>query len=113
MSPEEGRALVDLCGEGAREFQESGLRVFWLPRINMPGGCTPTPMAGVYVASPLDGYSSRLFLEHPVRMPDGSVPPTAPRVFLGRTLYSASINNVPASLPPHQAVLAHLRRYGQ
>jgi len=112
MTPDEARALAHLCGEGAEEFQESGLRLFWLPRIDLPSGCLPTPMFGVYVASPLDGYASRLFLEQPVRMADGTIPPTAARVLLGRTVHSASINNVPASLSPHQAVLAHLRRYG-
>lgn len=111
MTPEEARALVDLCGEGAAEFQESGLRVFWLPRVTLPPGCSPSPMFGIYVASPLDSYTSRLFLEHPVKMADGSVPPTAARVLLGRSVHSASMNNVPASLAPHMAVLAHLRRY--
>jgi hypothetical protein len=112
MTPEDERALVDLCGEGAAEFQESGLRVFWLPRVALPAGCSPSPMFGIYVASPLDNYTSRLFLEHPVTMTDGTVPQTAARVLLGRTVHSASINNVPASLSPHKAVLAHLRRYG-
>lgn len=113
MTDDEARALTDLFGEGATELQESGLRLFWLPRVVLPGGCTPSPMSGVYVASPLDGYPTRLFLEQPVKMADGSVPATSCRVLLGKTLYSASINNVPASLKPHQAVLAHLRRYGQ
>jgi hypothetical protein len=113
MTLDEARALVDLFGEGARELQESGMPAYWLPRVVLPAGCRPTPMAGVYVAAPLDGYLSRLFLESPVTMADGTVPGTTQRILLGRPFFAASINNIPASMPPHQAVLAHLRRYGR
>lgn len=111
MSADERQVCQDLFGDGVCERDESGLRLIILPMVNLPAGCTPDQSMGIYVASPFAGYESRLFLEAPIRLRSGVVPQTTTQVLCGRTMYAASIQGVSASLPVHQAVLAHLSRY--
>ncbi|MHB1550463.1 MAG: hypothetical protein ACYCX6_04620 [Vulcanimicrobiaceae bacterium] len=111
MSDEERRACEDLFGTGVAEYQERGLRLIVLPTVTMPTGCDPSESSGIYVASPLGGYETRLFLERPVRLRSGAMPAITTEVLLGRTMFAASIQGVSARLPIHQAVLAHLARY--
>lgn len=111
MPTEEQRVCEALFGKGVAEHQERGLRLVVLPAVALPAGCSPVVSFGIYVASSLGGYETRLFLEAPVRLRSGVTPPVTTEVLLGRTVYAASIQGVPASLPVHQGVLAHLTRY--
>lgn len=111
MAGEDQRACEALFGEGAAEHRERGLRLVVLPVVTLPEGCNPSRSSGIYVASALAGYDTRLFLEAPVRLRSGVTPAVTAEVLLGRTLYAASIQGVSASLPVHQGVLAHLARY--
>jgi hypothetical protein len=111
MRDDERRACEKLFGEGVGEHQERGLRLIALPLIMLPAGCEPAQSSGIYVASPLGGYQTRLFLEKPIRLKSGVTPPITTEVLLGRTMYAASIQDVPATLPVHQGILAHLARY--
>jgi hypothetical protein len=111
MTEQEKRACEGLFGEGVSEHHEQGLRLVALPAIALPEGCDPAQSSGIYVASPLGGYETRLFLEKPVRLRSGAMPAITTQVLLGRTMYAASIQGVPANLPIHQGVLAHLARY--
>ena len=103
--------LKRLFGEDVRELHEGGLHLFSLPEVPLPPGCHPVSCAGLYVASAFQGYASRLFLASQIRLASGRVPPVTALVLLGRTWYAASIGGVSPALPPHQAILAHLRRY--
>lgn len=113
LSPEDRRALEKLFGEGVQEQAELSLRLIVLPAVALPPGCQPEVCMAIYVASAFQGYDSRLYLESPITLPSGNCPPTTAAVLLGRTLYAASIQGVSPSLPPHQAVLAHLQRYNK
>jgi hypothetical protein len=111
MGESELRILRSLFGDEVAEHSEGNLRLISLPKVTLPDGCRPDVAFGVYVASRLDGYESRIYFEHPIRLKSGAQPQTTTRVILGRTLYAASIQGVSATLPPHQAILEHLRRY--
>ena len=111
MTAEEKRGLDAAFGPGIREMQEGGLRLFSIPRLRMPVGAVPGEVFAIYCASPHTGYQTRLFLEAPIRGANGQTPATTTAVIGGRTMYAASFNGVPADLPPHQGILAHLRLY--
>ncbi len=111
LAPDEHKALADLFGEGVQERFETGLRLVVLPIVELSPGCSPSHVMGIYIAGEYQGYRSRLFLEAPVTLRSGVSPATTMSVLLGRPMYAASIQGVSAALPPHQAILAHLRRY--
>jgi hypothetical protein len=111
MSGDERKACEDLFGKGVTELMENGVRLIVLPVVNLPAGCEPKQAMGIYVASPFNNYESRLFLEAPIRLRSGSQPQTTTQVLCGRTMYAASIQGISATLPVHQAVLAHVARY--
>lgn len=112
MQAEDLSLLESHFGKGVVEHRTpDGLHVYVLPTVNLPDGCTPKSSSAIYVATPFMGYPSRLFFGKPIALRSGGFPPTTTAVLLGRTLYAASIGGVPFDLPPHQAILAHLRRY--
>ena len=112
MAHEELGLLQTHFGVGVAEYRTpAGLNLFMLPVVHLPEGCKPTSSPAIYVATPFMGYPSRLFFDAPVSLRSGGIPPTKTAVLLGRTVYAASIGGIPFDLPPHQAILAHLRRY--
>ncbi len=111
LAPEDQRALETLFGPGVQEQTELGLRLIVLPTVALPPGCNPNISMAIYVASTFQSYDSRLYFEAPITLASGICPPTTAAVLLGRSLYAASIQGVSPSLPPHQAILAHLERY--
>lgn len=111
MLPQEATLLKELFGDGATEQLEGGLRLVVLPSVTLPTGCRPQIAMGIYVPQSYMGYETRLFLEVPIVLASGAQPPTATAVLLGRIMYAASIRGVPADLPLHQGIVAHLRRY--
>ena len=111
MSPQEHSVLEDLFGSGVTEIIEAGTRLVVLPSVSLPAGCKPDSAMGIFVPQQYLGYTTRLFLDSPVTLKSGMQPATTTAVLLGRTMYAASINQVPADLPLHQGILAHLRRY--
>jgi hypothetical protein len=108
---DEQNVLDTLFGPGVEERVEGGRRLIILPKVNLPEGCVPSEVFGIYVASQYGGYDTRLFLECQVALASGTRPQMTTDILCGRTMYSASWNGVPASLPLHQGVLAHLRRF--
>lgn len=113
MTAAEQKMLEDLFGAGVAEHHQTGLRLIVVPRVKLPAGCTPAESFAVYVPSTYQGYPTRLYLEQPVRLASGAQPQTTTAVLLGRTLHAASINDIPATLPLHQGILAHVERYGK
>jgi len=111
LTPEEKRALEAIAGTGVREVTEGGRRLIILPKVKLPAGSAPSEAFAIYHASAHGGYSTRLFFEVPVRGANGVTPQTASDTLCGRTMHAASYNGVPANLPLHQGVLAHLRLY--
>ncbi len=111
LTADELRALEATFGEGIHEVIDGGRRLFIIPKVTLPAGCNPAAAFGIYHASAHGGYSTRLFLEVPICKADGMTPPTVTEVLCQRTMYAASYNGVPADLPPHQGILAHLRLY--
>jgi hypothetical protein len=111
LTADEQRGLDATFGTGIREIHEGPLRLFVIPRLRMPAGASPSDVFAIYCASPHTGYQTRLFLESPIRGVNGQTPGTTTAVLCGRTLYAASFNGVPADLPPHRGILAHLRLY--
>lgn len=113
MTEEHQRLLERAFGPGVEEQVEGDLRLVIVPTLTLPNGCLPERAFAIYVASPTGGYSTRLFFERPIRLKSGVEPNTTALVLLGRTMYAASIQGVPVELPPHQGILAHLKRYEQ
>lgn len=111
IPPEEQSVLDGLFGPGVQEVVEAGRRFIILPTIVLPAGCVPVSAFGIYVASQYGGYETRLFLESLIRLASGAAPLMTTDMLCGRTMYSASWNGVSASLPLHQGIFAHLRRF--
>lgn len=109
-APEE-RALERAFGSGVREIHEGGSRLIVVPKLKLPDGALPVESFAIYHASAHSGYATRLFFDTPIRGANGQTPATTAAVLCGRTMYAASFNGVPADLPPHQGILAHLRLY--
>jgi hypothetical protein len=106
--------LDELFGDGDDVVQEivaDGRRLIILPKVTLPVGSVPATAFGIYHASAHGGYETRLFFEVPITGANGVMPQTTVDVLHGRTMYAASWNGVPADLPPHQGILAHLRLY--
>ena len=111
MSPEEQRGLEAIAGLGVHEVLESSRRLIILPKVKLPVGSAPAEAFAIYHASAHGGYSTRLFFEVAIRGANGVTPQTVSDLLCGRTMHAASYNGVPADLPLHQGVLAHLRLY--
>jgi hypothetical protein len=111
LNPEDRRTLELLFGESVQEHVELGLPLIVVPSVPLPSGCRPPSSMAIYIPAWFQGYTTRLFFEEPITLKSGVCPQTASTVLLGRTMYAASIQDVPADLPPHQAILAHLKRY--
>ncbi|HET9342938.1 MAG TPA: hypothetical protein VFO25_08495 [Candidatus Eremiobacteraceae bacterium] len=111
MSPQETEFLDGLFGPGVAEHYEADLRLIALPDVALPDGCQPARAMCIYVPQRYMGYDTRLFFQSPVVLKSGVTPAHTTAVLLGRTMYAASINGVAATLPIHQGVIAHLRRY--
>jgi len=111
LSGDELRTLEALAGSGVREVVEPPRRLIILPKLKLPAGAAPSAAFAIYHASAHGGYSTRLFFETPIRGANGATPQTVTDVLCGRTMYAASYNGVPADLPLHQGILAHLRLY--
>ncbi len=111
MSGDEQRTLDVLFGPGVREVIEPTRRLIILPKVKLPFGASPAEAFAIYHASVHSGYSTRLFFETPIRNTHGVTPQTTVEVLCGRTMHAASYNGVPADLPFHQGILAHLRLY--
>jgi hypothetical protein len=107
----EQRALETAFGAGVYEVFEGSSRLIIVPKLRLPPGAVPEEAFAIYHASPTAGYQTRLFLEVPIRGANGQTPQTTTAVLCGRTMYAASFNGVPAQLPPHQGILAHLCLY--
>ena len=105
------RLLEEMFGPGVRAHREGELPLVVLPVVHLAEGCAPASAMAIFVATAYLGYDSRLYFEAPIRLASGTVPATTSAILLGRTMFAASIQGVPATLPPHQAILAHLRRY--
>jgi hypothetical protein len=83
-----------------------GLPLIYFPEMAMPRG---ELVRAVFVRGPMNGYPTRLFLNRSIQ-PTGSLTMhTHP--FLGEVMYAHSIRDIAANLPPHVAILAHLRMY--
>ena len=111
MTATEQSLLDALFGPGVAEHPFEGRRAIALPRVVLPAGCDPGESSGIYIVGDYQSYPTRLFLEKPVALKSGAVPSTTATVLFGRTMYAASINEVPAALPLHQGILAHVERY--
>lgn len=111
MTDAEKKVLEEMFGPGVAEHLFDGRRAIVLPRVVLPDGCDPGESSAIYIVGDYQGYSTRLYLEKPVALKSGVVPSTTAAVLIGRTMHAASINEIPATLPLHQGVLAHLERY--
>ena len=111
LTADEQRALNAAFGEGVREIHENGNRLFVIPKLTLPPGAAPAEAFAIYCSSAHTGYQTRLFLEVPIRSANGQTMPTTMAMLCGRAMHAASFNGVPADLPPHQGILAHLRLY--
>jgi hypothetical protein len=114
MTDEEKSALESTFGCSVTEHQEPGLPgvpLIQLSEIMLPAGCSPDRVLVVFARGQMNGYLSRLFFEKPIIPGNGLTLQLQTQALLGRVMYVHSINQIPATLPPHQAILAHLRMY--
>lgn len=108
MTDDEARLLTVTFGEGWTERTEMGLPLIDLPKLTLSNG---EKIHAVFVRAPMNGYPTRLFLERPLTPKSGLPMHTHP--FLGKVLYAHSIKDIPATIPPHEAILGHLRMYNE
>ena len=106
MTNEETRLFTVTFGEGWQECTEMGLPLIDIPELRLPNGET---VHAVFVRATMNGYPTRLFFDRVVTPSSSLAMHTHP--FRGQVMYAHSINSIPATLAPHEAVLAHLRMY--
>ncbi|MFY9711655.1 MAG: hypothetical protein WA668_07865 [Candidatus Cybelea sp.] len=106
MTDDEARLLTVTFGEGWAERTEMGLPLIDLSELTLGSG---ERIRAVFVRGQMNGYPTRLFFERPLT-PISNLPMhTHP--FLGKVMYAHSIKDIAATIPPHEAILAHLRLY--
>lgn len=106
MTDQEARLLTVTFGPGWQERTEMGLPLIDIPEVRMPNG---EVAHAVFVRGPMSGYPTRLFFDRQVASRRNL--PVHVQPLLGQVMYAHSINNIPATLPPHEAILAHLQMY--
>jgi len=111
MTDTEKRVLDEMFGPGVAEHPFEGKRAIVLPRVVLPSGCSPDESSAIYIVGDYQNYPTRLYLEKPVALKSGVVPSTTTAVLFGRTMHATSINEISATLPLYQGILAHLERY--
>lgn len=111
MTPEEIGGLRDTFGVEPEVYQENGVDCVVFAALKLPYGCNPAEAMAIFHRGAIGSYETRLFFDKPVSNSDGSMPNIHEQRVLGRTMFAASIRGIPANLPPHQAILAHLRMY--
>lgn len=58
---EQVEELKEICPE-AEQFAEGGISYFFLPKLSLPEGCSPTQVDALLCPTGNHGYTSRLFL---------------------------------------------------
>jgi len=111
MTAEEADAIKETFGVEPEAYQDGGNECIVLPVLRLPTGCKPPEAMAIFVRGPVGGYQSRLFFEVPITLSNGSLPTIHSQMMLGREMHAASIQGIPPTLPPHQAILAHLQQY--
>ena len=97
--------LKSVCGE-VSVVTEGGVDFVFLPRLVLPIGCTPAETAALLCTGQHGGYTTRLFL--PSIIPGRGANWTQ-HVVAGKSWYTWSWNQVPASLRPAEILAEHLR----
>jgi len=108
MSDEDARLLTITFGDGWREVSEHGFPLIEIPNLLLSNS---DPVHAVFVRAQMNGYPTRLFFDRPLQPKQHIQMTTHP--FRGKVMYAHSINSVPSTLSPHEAILAHLRMYTQ
>lgn len=96
---------------GAQLVKEGGHRFVYLPAQPVDTGERRRVLDALLCPGPHSGYATRLFLAEPVPERDriqGQAANWTVHSILGRAWHSWSWQNVQASLPLHQMLLAHL-----
>lgn len=106
MSEQEARLLSVTFGDGWREVTEQNLPLIEIPALRLSNGQT---VHAVFVRATMNGYPTRLFFECVLQPKVALQMHSHP--FRGKVMYAHSINSIAATLPPHEAILAHLRMY--
>ena len=106
MTVEEAHLLTVTFGEGWQEETEMGLPLIRIPGLRLPNG---EMVNAIFVRAQMNGYPTRLFFDRPIAPSTPLGMHTHP--FLGQVMYAHSINSIPATVAPHEAILAHLRMY--
>jgi hypothetical protein len=110
MSEEETRLLTVTFGEGWSLVEEPtlpGVQLIDLPDLRLADG---TAVHALFVRGSMNGYPTRLFFDRQLRPKAGNLNQTT-HPFRGTVMYAHSINQIAATVPPHEAILAHLRMY--
>jgi len=106
MVAPEHLAELQLASPSAAELMDGGRTYVHLPGLALPAGCAPSQVDALLCLSEHSGYSTRLFLTHPI--PARGANWTA-HVILGKTWHTWSWNHVPVGLRPMEILAEHLR----
>lgn len=110
MTEDENRLLRVTFGDRCSLFEEPtlpGVSLIDLPTLELSDG---TVVHAVFVRGAMNGYPTRLFFDRRLQPRAGNLNLTT-HPFRGTVMYAHSINEIPATVPPHEAILAHLRMY--
>lgn len=98
-------SLRSICDQPER-MSEGGADYIFLPRLKVLVAGSQRVLDALLCLGPHSGYTSRLFLSSPVLERGAN---WSQWQIFGRTWHTWSWQNIPASLPPIQVVLEHLR----
>lgn len=112
MSADPEIAGLEAVCSGAKRLDEAGSRFVYLPGLKVLVGEATRVLDALLAISAHSGYPTRLFLQeqlHERPTINGSPANWTQHMILGRSWWSWSWTGVPATLPPVQILLAHLR----
>jgi hypothetical protein len=93
---------------GVAGVEEAGCRYFFLPRLELPKGCSPAETEALLCPTPRDGYEARLFFAVPITC-GKTLNWNAKGVRIAERMWNAFSMKTPNGLRPAQMIATFLR----
>jgi hypothetical protein len=108
--PEDQLKELETICPGATPYGEGGIPYIFLPKLNLPDGCSPSQVDALLCPSTHHGYKSRLFVAEKISSPQSRNWSTVTRI-MERTWYAISWNYDETNLRLAQMLALQLRAF--